>query len=388
MFGPSMDRIPCTWRLPPRLVPHSRAPLEHHSPSGGWSAESRVQAHLARFTSAPLALAATRGARSRWDRARKLWRSAVSLAELDQEDPGRSALRGEWDTGSGSSLFDEQSPFSGRVQVTGCGASSGGSWRRLRFNGQTEQSVLLLDANGIPRHEALAFGYLKSLAAMGSATLRSLGVQKPWRVLLLGVGLGALPGWFRKAQAKVTAIDLDPVVLRAAQVVGQMPGAVQGLEACLKDAEADTDALRVYCCDGVEFVKAASNEVRYDLLVMDVFDGQGETPEAFLTEDFGQACASVATCCVVNLTCPVPMWEDAHHFNAPSAGKLADAFQLGFQSKAWSVRVAEGQNLILCATRYGAPPELYLANAAEELASEGLFAFDPVRRVGFRRQEW
>ncbi|CAK9022251.1 Hypothetical protein (Fragment) [Durusdinium trenchii] len=305
-----------------------------------------------------------------------------------QSDPGRSALRGEWDTGSGSSLFDEQSPFSGRVQVTGCGASSGGSWRRLRFNGQTEQSVLLLDANGIPRHEALAFGYLKSLAAMGSATLRSLGVQKPWRVLLLGVGLGALPGWFRKAQAKVTAIDLDPVVLRAAQVVGQMPGAVQGLEACLKDAEADTDALRVYCCDGVEFVKAASNEVRYDLLVMDVFDGQGETPEAFLTEDFGQACASVATCCVVNLTCPVPMWEDAHHFNAPSAGKLADAFQLGFQSKAWSVRVAEGQNLILCATRYGAPPELYLANAAEELASEGLFAFDPVRRVGFRRQEW
>ncbi|CAK9015359.1 unnamed protein product [Durusdinium trenchii] len=244
------------------------------------------------------------------------------------------------------------------------------------------------------------FGGRKSLAAMGSATLRSLGVQKPWRVLLLGVGLGALPGWFRKAQAKVTAIDLDPVVLRAAQVVGQMPGAVQGLEACLKDAEADTDALRVYCCDGVEplggsrnlrvtrFVKAASNEVRYDLLVMDVFDGQGETPEAFLTEDFGQACASVATCCVVNLTCPVPMWEDAHHFNAPSAGKLADAFQLGFQSKAWSVRVAEGQNLILCATRYGAPPELYLANAAEELASEGLFAFDPVRRVGFRRQEW
>lgn len=38
---------------------------------------------------------------------------------------------------------------------------------------------------------------------------------------------------------------------------------------------------------GPRFVKAASNEVRYDLLVMDVFDGQGETPEAFLTEDFG-----------------------------------------------------------------------------------------------------
>ena len=33
--------------------------------------------------------------------------------------------------------FCPRDPF---CQVTGCGASSGGSWRRLRFNGQTEQS--------------------------------------------------------------------------------------------------------------------------------------------------------------------------------------------------------------------------------------------------------
>jgi hypothetical protein len=30
----------------------------------------------------------------------------------------------------------------------------------------------------------------------------------------------------------------------------------------------------------------------------------------------------------------VPMWEDAHAFNAPSAGRLAEAFRSGFQSQA------------------------------------------------------
>ena len=82
------------------------------------------------------------------------------------------------------------------------------------------------------------------------------------------------------------------------------------------------------------------------------------------------------------------MWEEAQAFNAPSAGRLAEAFQEGFQSNAWSVRVAEGQNLILAASRMGAPPEHYLSKAAEELAAEELFAFDPVRRVTFRRREW
>ena len=44
------------------------------------------------------------------------------------------------------------------MRVTGSGASSGGSWRRLRFNGNTEQSVLLLDASKTPEYGALAFG--------------------------------------------------------------------------------------------------------------------------------------------------------------------------------------------------------------------------------------
>lgn len=95
---------------------------------------------------------------------------------------------------------------------------------------------------------------------MGSATLRALGVASPWRVLVLGVGLGALPGWFAsKAKAKVHAVDLDPVVLRAAQDFGQLPESLLGVESCVKDAQATQEPLRAYCCGGVEPLQWKSN---------------------------------------------------------------------------------------------------------------------------------
>ena len=63
-----------------------------------------------------------------------------AVSQLDQQDPGRSALRGEWAV-PGTVLFNERSACSGLVQVTASGASCGGSWRRLRFNDCTEQSA-------------------------------------------------------------------------------------------------------------------------------------------------------------------------------------------------------------------------------------------------------
>ena len=66
---------------------------------------------------------------------------------LDQQDPGRSALRGEWAV-PGTALFSAKS-CSGLVEVTGSGASSGGSWRRLRFNECTEQSGETLEEDEV-----------------------------------------------------------------------------------------------------------------------------------------------------------------------------------------------------------------------------------------------
>lgn len=65
--------------------------------------------------------------------------------ETSREDPGRSSLRAEWAV-PGDLVFEHGSTndggSNGLVRVTGSGASSGGSWRRLRFNETTEQSSL------------------------------------------------------------------------------------------------------------------------------------------------------------------------------------------------------------------------------------------------------
>ncbi|CAE7279527.1 unnamed protein product, partial [Symbiodinium sp. CCMP2592] len=314
----------------------------------------------------------------------------VFLEDLDRSDPGRSALRSEWAV-AGEVFFEEVTEASGLVRVTGSGASNGGSWRRLRFNGNTEQSVLLVDASKTPEFGALAFGYLKSLAAVGTSTARALGRPETLRVLVIGVGLGALPGWFcKKMKATVDAVELDPAVLRAAAAIGGIPvGAVcdaGNARECAKDAAERTPepgTLRVYCCDGAEYVVEAHQcKLRYDVVIVDVFDGQGETPQAFLEDRFGAALGGIAECAVANLTCPVPMWDEAHEFNAPEAGSLVSAWRRGFGVGAgvWSVRVAEGQNIIPAVTPVGRPPEEFLAQAARELAASGAFAFDPVKR--------
>ena len=36
------------------------------------------------------------------------------------------------------------------------------------------------------------------------------------------------------------------------------------------------------------------------------------TPDAFVSEPFASALGGIAACAVANLTCPVPMWEDAN----------------------------------------------------------------------------
>jgi len=318
---------------------------------------------------------------------------------LERTDPGRSALRAEWAAGA-EVVFEERSSASGHVRVYGAPSSAGGSWRRLRFNDCTEQSVVRLDGDGVPMRAALAFGYLKTLAAVGTCTARALGRAEPLRVLVIGVGGGALPGWMAsQLGAVVDAVELDGAVLRAATAAMGLPAATvrpaSGASVCVADAAAgdrSAEKLRVYCCDGAEFVAsaAAAGTLQYDVAVVDVFDGAGATPQAFVSDGFARALGSIAACAVVNLACPVPMWEEAHEFNAPEAGALAKAWRAGFGPSAgvWSVRVPEGQNIVLAVTSVGAAPAEFLEKEARLAAEEGSFAFDPVRRVDFRRRDW
>jgi len=327
----------------------------------------------------------------------------LMFEHLECSDPGRSALRVEWG-GQGEIVFEEASSASGVVRVYEAQAAEGGSWRRLRFNDRTEQSVVLLSADKLPVTAALPFGYLKTLAAVGTCTARALGRPEPPRALCIGVGGGALPRWLAGSLgATVDAVELDSAVLRAATMSMGLPADIvsseSGATACAADAatgDRHADKLRVYCCDGIDFVRAvAARKVAgaaptYDMAIIDVFDGSGDTPAAFISEEFAVALGSITACAVVNLTCPVPMWEDAHEFNSPQAGELAGAWKSGFGPSAgvWSVRVPEGQNIVMAATSMGTAPEEFLEKEARRAAEEGCFAFDPVRRVAFRRKDW
>ena len=150
----------------------------------------------------------------------------------------------------------------------------------------------------------------------------------------------------------------------------------------------------MYCCDGAAFVAACAalgaEAPQYDMAVIDVFDGAGATPQAFLGSAFGEALGKIAACAVANLTCPVAMWEEVHEFSAPETGALVDSWRAGFGPTAglWSVRVPEGQNIVPAVTPVGAPPPQFLEGEAKAAAAEGVFAFNPVRRVAFKRRDW
>jgi len=338
-------------------------------------------------------------ARGRATQCSAKWRSDLDFEELERTDPGRSGLRAEW-AGPGEVVFEEESEASGLVRVYAAPAASGGSWRRLRFNDRTEQSVVLLGVDGAPVRTALAFGYLKTLACVGTCTARALGRPAPPRALVIGVGGGALPAWLAsQLGAIVDAVELDGAVLRAATVAMGLPSptvrAADDPAASVADAAAPDrtgGSLHVYCCDGAEFVvaAAAAGAPKYDMAIIDVFDGAGETPEAFTNVRFGRALGEIAACAVANLVCPVPMWEEAHEYNAPQAGALVKAWRDGFGPSAgvWSVRVPEGQNIVPAVAGVGAAPSEFLEKEARQAGEEGVFAFDPVRRVSFRRREW
>eukprot|EP00971_Amphidinium_carterae_P201780 4003929-Amphidinium_carterae.1 len=76
------------------------------------------------------------------------------------------------------------------------------------------------------------------------------------------------------------------------------------------------------------------------------------------------------------------MWGDANDATAPEAGQLAKSWRAGFGPSAgtWSIRVPEGQNIVLAVTSVGTPPAEFLEKEAVLAAKEGIFAFDPLRR--------
>ena len=114
------------------------------------------------------------------------------------------------------------------------------------------------------RPHELILPYTRALAAS------VLFQREPKEVLVIGLGGGALPSFFRKhyPEARITAVELDPKVIEVAR---QFFG--------LKE----DDKLRTIAGDGRKFIE--TTDQTYDLILLDAY-GPDSIPHALATQDF------------------------------------------------------------------------------------------------------
>ena len=152
-------------------------------------------------------------------------------------------------------LFEKPSPFN-NILVT----ENERGLRTLRFERDgARQSVVML---GDPDHLELPY------ARVVPAGL--LFVEKPQRVLIVGLGGGTVPSFLRKhfPRLEVDVVDIDPGVVDAAKKFF-------GFQ--------EDDLMHAYVEDGRKFI--ASKRNRYDLILLDAF-GADSVPYTLTTREF------------------------------------------------------------------------------------------------------
>ena len=137
--------------------------------------------------------------------------------------------------------------------------------KALRFDGDGDAIQSLIDPQRPERLVMRNLQYLMSLL---------LFIPPPERILLLGVGGGALLQFLRHHYpgAHVTGVEIDADLLQRAQEELGLPPADKRLHYCIADA--------------AEFIH--SDRGRYDLIVTDIFNGP-QSPDWVLQADFLQA---------------------------------------------------------------------------------------------------
>jgi spermidine synthase len=101
--------------------------------------------------------------------------------------------------------------------------------------------------------------------------------NQPFHMVQLGLGTGALTKFAHKSfpKAKVTAIDLNPAVIVAAQVMFQLPPPDKNLEIIQGDA--------------LKYITNKKNSASIDLLQVDLYDATARGP-ALSSPEFYQGC--------------------------------------------------------------------------------------------------
>ena len=191
--------------------------------------------------------------------------------------------------------------------------------------------VSFLDQDGV---RTLHFGTKWTQGAMRLAQPESLELEyiqqmmmwwlfneTPKHIVQLGLGAGSLSKFTYRhfPDARVTAIELDPNVIRVCETMFDLPP--------------NDERLNVRHMDALDFVMDASNRNTVDILQVDLYDAQALGP-VFESPEFYQACADCLTAdgmMTVNLFCDPPDHE-----------KNLQAMEQAFVALAWLPEVHDG----------------------------------------------
>lgn len=101
--------------------------------------------------------------------------------------------------------------------------------------------------------------------------------SKSFKALQLGLGTGAISKFCHNlcSDIHVTAVDINPAVIVAAQIMFDLPVSSKRLE--------------VIQADALEFVKSRKNHNAFDVLQVDLYDGSGDGP-AISSREFYENC--------------------------------------------------------------------------------------------------
>lgn len=183
-----------------------------------------------------------------------------------------------------------------------------------------------------------------------------LFVEKPERVLVIGLGGGTIPRVVRAhfPEVEIDCVELDPDVAEAAKKYFLFE---------------ESPKLRVHVLDGRRHVRRLAKEgAKYDIVMLDAFRG-GYIPFHLTTKEFLEQCRSILSEKGVLASNLQPAFRDYDYCRRTLAAVFAD--QRGFPGSTNTAVVAAPRKLDLDAAA--------LKARAERIAKERKLGFDLVR---------
>jgi spermidine synthase len=265
------------------------------------------------------------------------WRSARERVEAVRHPRSEAGFAWHATHTEGRVLFAEASAHGNKVVRV----NQHGPWRCLTTCGEVEQGLAYFDG-ATPQPQVLGYQYLRVMlaAALGFCALAPSAPSGDGpRIVCVGLGTGALPGYLAHhlvtaletdagpaqvraepllAPSQLVAVEIDPVVVRAAaqhlgcrfyvdngeatataaaaepeakaETVAAAPATAEAVAPLLSGAsEGEAGAFCVTVRDAASYVRTLRG-ASVAAVFLDAFDGEGETPAHLLAPVFLREC--------------------------------------------------------------------------------------------------